>query len=186
MKKVLAAACIAVLFAGTSFAREGTQRSTRTETMSKSSSSDRKIGIGFNNQLSGIVGGFTGVNGLSIRYWDDKLGLEGILGFASGDVTSSVDIGGKFLGLLKKEQNMNIYGFGIVGIESYSKIAGVSNSDTSFLIGGGLGTEFFIPGLPNLGFSAEIGLGFRSLGKDSTEFATFSGWLPDVGIRYYF
>ncbi|MFH0948717.1 MAG: hypothetical protein V1833_06975 [Elusimicrobiota bacterium] len=130
-----------------------------------------KIGVGFNSQLSG-----NGVDSLSVRYWfSKKMAVEGLLGFSLGNDTI-FDVGGKFLTILKEENNLNLYGFGIMGIESYH--------DTSFSVGGGVGVELFFSDFPNLGFGTEIGLGFSNA-NDTSQFGTKADWLSAVGVRYY-
>ncbi|MDD5688374.1 MAG: hypothetical protein PHE88_11160 [Elusimicrobia bacterium] len=136
----------------------------------------KRTGIGFNSQLSNL-----GVDSLSIRYWTTKkVAIEALLGFSLGDNTI-FNIGGKFLTVLKAEQNLNLYGFGIIGIENYD--LGYA-SDTSFMAGGGFGVEFFLSGLDNLGFGTELGLIYKNI-NDNNQFGTSSGWLSSVGIRYY-
>lgn len=137
----------------------------------------KKTGVGFNSQLSGH-----GIDSLSIRRWiSKKTAVEGLLGFTLGDDVI-FDAGGKILTVLKEEENLNIYGFGMAGMESYNPDVG--DSDTAVTAGAGLGAEFFMSGLPNLGFGAEIGFGFNNA-DDKSQFGTSAGWLSSVGIRYY-
>ncbi|MFH1541198.1 MAG: hypothetical protein ABID79_05045 [Elusimicrobiota bacterium] len=141
-----------------------------------------KTGIGFNSQLSDFS-----VNSFSIRYWfSQTMAIEGLLGFSLGDDTV-FDIGGKFLTILKEEKNLNLYGFIMLGLESYQTTNNQNNQksdDTSFLGGGGFGVEFFFSDFPNLGFAGEVGLDFTST-TDKSQFGTTAGWLSAVGIRYY-
>ncbi|MEW6557654.1 MAG: hypothetical protein AB1349_09915 [Elusimicrobiota bacterium] len=136
----------------------------------------KRTGIGFNSQISG-----NNVNSLSIRHWvSKKIGIEGLVGFSLGDDTI-FDIGVKLLRILKEEQNLNLYGFGLVGTET----AEVGNSkDTLLTVSGGFGIEFFFNEFPNLGFGTELGLGFNNA-NNKEQFGTFAGWLTVVGIRYY-
>ncbi|PIU83090.1 MAG: hypothetical protein COS68_05980 [Elusimicrobia bacterium CG06_land_8_20_14_3_00_38_11] len=157
MKKFFAVLCIVGLASSFSFGRDVS----------------KKTGVGFNSQLSGF-----GVDSLSVRWWfSKKMAAEGLLGFSLGDDTI-FNVGGKFLTVIKEEKNLNIYGFGIIGIESHQ------SDDTSFSVGGGFGTEFFFSDFPNLGFGAEIGLGFSNA-NNKNQFGTSAGWLSAVGIRYY-
>ncbi|HAX61776.1 MAG TPA: hypothetical protein DCX95_04340 [Elusimicrobia bacterium] len=137
----------------------------------------KKTGVGFNSQLSGL-----GVDSLSVRYWfSKKMAVEGLLGFSLGDDTI-FNVGGKFLTVVKEEKNLNLYGFGIAGIESYNPDLG--ESDTALTLGGGFGAEFFFSDFPNLGLAAEVGLNFTDI-NDNSQFGTAAGWLSAVGIRYY-
>jgi len=161
MKKLVAVVCFVGLVSGIVFGRD----------LSK------KTGVGFNSQLSGL-----GVDSLSVRHWfSKKIAAEGLLGFSMGDDTI-FNVGGKFLTVLKEEKNLNLYGFGIVGIESYDPDLG--EGDTALTLGGGFGAEFFFSDFPNLGFGAEVGLGFNNA-NDISRFGTAAGWLSAVGIRYY-
>lgn len=148
----------------------------------------KKIGVGFNSQLSGH-----GLDSLSVRWWmSKKTAVEGLLGFTLGDDVI-FDMGGKLLTVLKEEENLSIYGFAMAGVESYNAdeyLVGtvtpvwVDPDDTAITIGAGVGAEFFMSGLPNLGFGAEIGFGFNNA-NDKSQFGTSAGWLSSVGIRYY-
>ncbi|MBN1384292.1 MAG: hypothetical protein JW983_05365 [Elusimicrobia bacterium] len=142
----------------------------------------KKAGIGFNSQLSGHD-----VNSLSIRYWfSKKIAVEGLIGFSLGDDVM-FDMGGKFLSVLKEEQNLNIYAFGLLGMESTDIDDNnplTDDDDTGITAGAGFGAEFFLIGLDNLGFGAEIGFGFNNA-DDKSQFGTSAGWLSSVGIRYY-
>lgn len=164
MRKLLAIVCFVGLVSGIIFGRD----------LSK------KTGVGFNSQLSGL-----NVDSLSVRHWfSKKTAAEGLLGFSMGDNTI-FNLGGKFLTVIKEEKNLNLYGFGIIGVESYEIETGnVKTDDSSLTVGGGFGSEFFFSDFPNLGFSAEIGINFNDNG-DKSQFGTSAGWLSAVGIRYY-
>jgi hypothetical protein len=137
------------------------------------------IGVGFNSQLSP-----RDITSISIKYWaGSKLCLQGMLGFQLTDDVDEFDIGGKALYVIKSEQNMNVYAGGGLGIANIDQDAG--GSDTAFSLSGVLGVEYFFSGLPNLGFSTELGLMFLdydnedSVGSDADTFLT-------AGIHYYF
>ncbi|OGS44506.1 MAG: hypothetical protein A2539_01235 [Elusimicrobia bacterium RIFOXYD2_FULL_34_15] len=135
-----------------------------------------RTGIGFNNQLSNL-----GITSLSIRHWATRnTGFEGLIGFSLGDNTI-FDIGAKLLMVLKKEDNLSVYSYGLAGIESFDVN---SQNDTSLTLGAGFGIEFFLTGLSNLGFGTELGLSFSNANNRS-QFGTSSGFISSVGIRYY-
>jgi hypothetical protein len=178
MKKMFAV-LIAVLFVFCgSAAWAATKKKVSAEPKAETSGGISKMALGFNSQLT-----CNGVTSLALRMWTtDTIGIEPIFGFALGDNTTFVDAGVKILSMMKKQENLNYYAFGLLGIENYhNKI--ISTSDTYFTVGGGLGVEFFIPGISNLGISAELGLGYNSGTKT---FATFGDWISAVGARYYF
>lgn len=175
MKKLVLAACCVIVTTGALFAAP------RKATSAPQSTAKARTGVGFTTQFSQI-----GATSLSLRSWiSDSLGVEGALGFTSGDVNSAVNLGAKVLAPLKKEQNLTLYGFGMLGFESISKIGTVSKSETDVTVGAGVGVEFFFQGLPNLGFGTEIGLSYGGL-TDAKQFGTFASWIPSVGMRYYF
>ncbi|MHB9155278.1 MAG: hypothetical protein ACYC5N_06235 [Endomicrobiales bacterium] len=183
MKKLFLASCCVMLLSGVSFARNGAPRKATTPKGTPAvQQTEGAIGVGFNSQLSR-----RGLESLALRAWlSDTLGIEGILGFAFGDGESFFDLGGKVLGVIRKEQNLSLYGFGLLGIENSSiknPVTGDTASETSVAFGGGLGVEFFLQGLPNLGFGTEIGLGYNS---GSKQFGTLADWITSVGMRYYF
>ncbi|GEM_PF-1163678 len=189
MKRLVLAVCAVSLFGGVSFAKEIKHSVSAAPVRVQS---DAKTGFGFNSQLSGNT--TVDVNGqpqpipattsLALRYWTaGSMGFEGILGFGFGDNAKGFDLGGKVLGVIKKESNMRVYGYGIIGIENVSiKVQGKDYSDTAFTIGTGVGAEFFLSNLPNLGFGVEAGIGYNSSSK---LFGTQAG-LTNVGVRYYF
>jgi hypothetical protein len=80
----------------------------------------------------------------------------------------------------KKEQNLTVYSFGMLGIEPYS---GDVQSGTNSYAAVGLGAEFFFQGLPNLSFGAEAGFGYSS---PNSQYGNTAAWLPSLGIRYYY
>jgi hypothetical protein len=186
INRVICSLCCLALTVGLASAKDMPRRTTtasNTVTTQQPPQSQRSssgmTGLGFNTQLTDA-----GVTALSLRYWSGKnLGIEGLFGFTTGDNTTAFDLGLKILGALKTEPYTKVYGFGIIGIENRSKVNGVNDSDTGTTIGGGLGVEFFIPGLPNLSFGSEIGLLYNSTQK---QIGTYAGWIPNVGMRYYF
>jgi hypothetical protein len=164
MRKALLAACAGILFALPASAKD----------MSGS------WGIGFTR-------GFD-VTGISVRHWMDKqLGFEGILGYRllnrdNGPDARAFELGGRFLINLVQEQNMHVYGG--AGLSLLHRRFD-DNSDNGVGAEVFTGAEFFFQGLPNLGFSAELGIDLTDT-KDTTTFGTFGGSFVSAGIRYYF
>ncbi|MGA1842901.1 MAG: hypothetical protein ACMUIU_19975 [bacterium] len=137
------------------------------------------FGIGFNSQL-----GSRDFSSISVKYWaGSRLCVQGMLGFQLADDVDEFKIGGKGLYVIKTEENMNVYvggGLGIVNTDPNQE-----KSDTSFLISGVLGLEYFFSGLPNLGFSTELGLIFSDY-KDNDSVGTGAYTFLSAGIHYYF
>lgn len=168
MKKFFILLSCIVFLSGVSFTAEKSKREKRTD--------GKTTAIGFNSQLSDL-----GLTSLAIRHWaSKKIALEGIFGFSVGD-DKIFDLGGKLIGLIKSQQNLNYYWFGLLGIENYD-IQATNQNDTTVTVGAGLGFEFCISQIPNLYFGIEYGLGYDSA---SEQFGTFGNWLSSVGIRYY-
>jgi hypothetical protein len=147
------------------------------------------LGLGFQGSaVSGTIG-----SAAAARYWfpDGKFGVEGALGFMFNNSSdrprdkSAISMTGKFLGALRREHNITVYWFGLFGLEYLSHVNpdDTTNTDTKPDLLGGLGAEFFLPGIPNLGFSTEVGVGYA--GRAET-FGTFGSWIPTAGVKYYF
>lgn len=137
----------------------------------------KQTAIGFSSQFSNV-----GLNSFALRHWlSSDNALEGVLGFSFGDNLKVIDIGGKYIGVIKQEPSLKFYGFGALGIENCDQNG---ESNTGVLVGGGLGWEFFFSGLSNLAFNIEFGMGYNST-PGIKSFGTSGYWLPAVGIRYY-
>ena len=188
MRKLFVLACLVTLTVGTVSAKEVVRKSSEGYlTGNTVEQAGPRIGIGYSQQLTSH-----GLTSLAARFWATRsFGYEAIFGFQLGDNTI-FDFGGKILGAIKHEQNMTVYGFGILGIENieFKKNSEGNSSDQSITetmttFGGGFGVEFFFQGLPNLSFNTEIGVEYRNPSKTSGV-ATFAGQLGEVGMRYYF
>lgn len=139
---------------------------------------------------------FTQSNVLSLRYWANKdWGIEGLLGYYSyaNSINGSL-IGGRYLRSIKRERYLNLYGFGMLAIVNTSQVS-PTNSNNTESVGGtcialGLGAEFFIEELPNLGVSFEAGLADMTgdyYNNASTKgIALFGNPVSNVALHYYF
>lgn len=137
------------------------------------------LGIGYNSQLSAQE-----INSISAKYWiDDHMGVQGIFGFISGDDYDELNIGGKFLYKIKDEDNLHLDAFGALGLTDHDPDD--ADGYTGITLGGGMAMEFFLSGLPNLGFSTEIGFIFTDK-DDTSAFGTTSDTFITAGIHYYF
>lgn len=158
-----------------------------------------RISVGYNNQVnfgwvgdnSGIANTFAGSQAISTKYWlNEDLGFEGLFGYLT---LKNEDIGGwaakiaaKVLYNLNKEDNMNFYGGAGLGLlPSRIDYGPEVERSTGFLAMVFLGTEFFLQGLPNLGFDVEFGLQYLTVDSFS-QFGTYGGGFGILGIRYYF
>jgi hypothetical protein len=145
-------------------------------------------GLGYTQALSPANSSLTS---LSMRYWLDKqLGLEGLFGYnlVNGDNDNderSFTLGGRFLIKAVEEQNLHVYGGAGLAILYNKNEAANEDGSTGLGVEAFAGVEYFFQGLPNLGFSSEIGLRLADTG-DNTVFGTTGGSFLDFGIRYYF
>ncbi len=158
-----------------------------------------RISVGYNSQTSfawvgpgsDTANAFFSNQAISSKYWlTEDLGFEGLLGYFTA---KNEDVGGwaseialKVHYNLNKEENMNLYTGGGLGLlPSRIDYGEEEESTVGFLFMGFVGMEFFIPGLPNLGFDAEFGLQYVDIDTYS-QFSTYGGGFGLMGIRYYF
>ncbi|UCD85977.1 MAG: hypothetical protein JSU92_07230 [Deltaproteobacteria bacterium] len=145
----------------------------------------KRVGLGYNSQIETIGVEYFQIDGPSIKYGiSPDIGIQGILGFSNysnGVEFSVLVLGGKFFYNIIKEENMNFYAGGGLGIISLSNAA----DETGIFVCGYVGEEFFFSGLPNLGFSAEMGLVIESMDDLGSYVGTYGGFL-EIGINYYF
>ena len=139
-----------------------------------------RLGFGFTSQFSPNQ-----IDAVSAKYWlNTNLCFQGILGTQlNSDDTNEIDFGGKVFFKIKDEKNMHLLVGGnmVIAYEDPDK----GDSVTTVFLGGLVGVEFFLSGLPNLSFSTEIGFGIANndnntkIGFDADTFLT-------AGIHYYF
>ena len=138
-----------------------------------------KVGLGFNSQLSP-----TGMDSISGKYWlNNELGFQGIFGFTFSDDVNEYDLGGKALFKIKDEENMYVAAIGGLGLAHVDPDK--TDSDTGWWASVGVGLEYFFSGLPNLGFSTEVGFQISDY-NDNTAFGTMADTFVSAGIHYYF
>jgi hypothetical protein len=120
---------------------------------------------------------------LAMRYYPNSdYGIMGTLGVDTTKNNSMFGFGAKIVKIIFREDNLNFYtgaGAAIVSEET----AGKNNS--GFDLSGVAGAEFFLPGLENLGFSFEAGIGITSI-SNQTRFRTIGDSPLRAGIIFYF
>lgn len=205
MKQWLIVLTMLLLFVAPIFAQEEDEESDKEydEDAGKAGELVGKLGVGFNAQTIGLWRGgenaFTPYSaGVSVRYYFTNLiGIEGSVGFGwyeldvekrqggegTADVNySAISLEPKVLFNFLSEKQACVYGFGGLGLIHYEA---EDDSDTGIRLSAGAGVQWFFYGLPNLGFSAEFGLTYETIG-DLQFFGTFGGMLTSFGIHYYF
>lgn len=157
----------------------------------------QRLGLGYNYQLGFNVlddrfdNAFLSNDSLSAKYWfTPQIGVEAMVGFVyaknEDDKGVGAEFGAKFLYNLIMEQQMNIYTGGGLGLLPISvDFNDKTDNNVGFMLQGFFGTEFFLEGLPNLGFDVEVGLQYIDYDKYQ-QFGTYGGGFGLFGIRYYF
>lgn len=144
----------------------------------------QRLGLGFNSQ----IGLAERLDSVSVRYWLNKdMGIQGDFAFLNfspehGSSRTSSGVGGKFFYNLIEEANMNFYIGG--GLNVFTQPDPV-DTETGFGIYALSGIEFFLQGLPNLGFDLELDLGVRYLHDYGTAFGISADSI-NAGFHYYF
>jgi hypothetical protein len=146
-----------------------------------------KFGLGLNFVSYRGFEGDKETPAVNVRYWiDDNVGIEGILGFSSGEFSYLYYIGGKLVTIVKNIKSLNVYAsfFGGFGEAKNSRY----DEDAAYIykIGAGLGIEWFV--LDCLSISSELGLALSSNSNSNVgnSFGIYGDWLPQAGIKLYF
>lgn len=138
-----------------------------------------RLGIGYSNQF-----GLTeDLPSLAVRYYPNgEYGIGAALGVDTEEDNSRFGFLVKIYKLVFKEDNLNFYtgaGGGLVSREQ------TNQNDSGFDLSGFVGAEFFLPGLENLGFSFEAGVGVTSIDNE-VRFRTIGDHPLRAGIIFYF
>ena len=163
-----------------------------------------RFAVGFNNNFSS----FSSVSvkiGLPTPKPTQNIQIQALVGFSISALVDGDDdrpagadqffAGGRLLLPILAEDNLNVYGSvgaGYVRQRALSEDESVSDpslvvtrTGNVFRAQAGVGIEFFLFGLENLGFSAELGLKFDA-DPGLIEVKTTAGGAASVGIHYYF
>ena len=169
MKRAILVACTALLFALPASAKD----------------LSGKWGVGFTKAFAPEG---SGLSAIGVRYWVDRqLGVEGLFGYKSvnrddDDDRRDFNLGARFLIKMVEEDNLHAYGGAGLAL-LYSKVE--DESDTGVGVDAFVGVEYFFQGLPNLGFSSEVGLGLSDVGSTTT-FGTQGESFVNLARHYYF
>ena len=140
------------------------------------------LGVGFNSQFSP-----ENLDSLSGKYWiNNELAVQGLFGFNfsdSSDESNDLEIGGKLYFKIKDEENLHVDIIAGVGFFRSDPDKGSTKDGT--WVNAGVGLEYFFSGLPNLGFSTEVGVTFTDYDHD-TSFGSTADTFVGAGIHYYF
>jgi len=136
-----------------------------------------RLGVGYNAEFSSVQAE-NGVPGLSLKYGITRgLSAELIVGLSTASpVNSLASI--KLSQHLIMESQVNFYFFLAGGL-----VVAEGASSSEFL--GGLGVEFFIPGIDSIGFSTDLGASLNNH-KGAFTIKTMEMAILNAGIHYYF
>lgn len=138
-----------------------------------------RLGVGYSNQF-GLVDDLPSI---ALRYYPNAdYGIGGSLGVDTEEDNSRFGAMIKFYKTIFREENLNFYtalGAGLVSQEELGK------TDSGFDLAGVFGAEFFLPGLDNLSFSFEGGVGVTSVSSE-VRFRTVGDSPIRAGILFYF
>jgi hypothetical protein len=139
-----------------------------------------RVGLGYNAQFAN-TSQTNGTPGISMKYGlAPRSMVEIIAGFYSGSRGSGV-LAGKYMQTVHSESYANFYFLGGLGYVYANQTNGIE-------ILGGLGSEFFIPGVDNVGISFEAGMSAESLSSSSGSLVlkTFGVSFLNAGMHFYF
>lgn len=122
----------------------------------------------------------------AVYYPNADVGLTAGLGTDTEENNSKFAFNVGIRRILFKENNMNFYYGGQIGMLNVETPTGAGNSDkeSGFDMNIVFGAEFFFAGLDSLGFSFEGGVGLSSL--DETRFRTVGDHPLKAGLIFYF
>lgn len=160
MLKNIAVLFSLILVAGTVQAKELTNR----------------LGVGVKSNAS------IGIAELAAVYYPvSELAVVGGLGIDTEKDNSKFTANAGVRRIVFKEDNLNFYMGGALGLVNLET---AGEKESGFEINALFGAEFFFPGLENLGFTFEGGVGVVSL--DDVRFKTIGNGPFSAGIVFYF
>lgn len=121
---------------------------------------------------------------LSLKYHADRyIDFTGLVGFDTDETRNSMVFGGQLHRNFSIEENLNFFlGLGIYSISDKGGDAAAANS-SGLEFDGLLGAEFFLSGIPNLGFQFQTGVGIKTLRKLSVK--VLGDGFAGIGVHYY-
>jgi hypothetical protein len=138
-----------------------------------------RMGLGYNAQFASTQP-TDGIPGISLKYGlAPGDAIELIAGFYSGSSGSGV-FAGKFMHTLLPGSYANLYFLAGAGY--------VQKKRSGFEFLGGVGAEFFIPGVDSVGISFETGMSAENVTPETSSFVlkTFGASFLNAGMHYYF
>jgi len=142
-----------------------------------------RLGLGYNAEFANLNYP-NGVPGISFKYGLTRdIAAEAVVSLNTSTPTNSATAIKLFKNIFY-ETNLNFYFMLGAGILSAQPVGATSNNTGAEFLGG-LGAEFFIPGIESLGFAMETGGEFDNLGG-TFGLRTIGFSFLNAGIHFYF
>jgi hypothetical protein len=142
-----------------------------------------RLGVGIKNNNSQDLPALA-----TVYYPNSDFGVTGSLGIDTQKNASKFAINGGVRRILFREERMNFYFGGQLGLVNYeglnSDTPAVIEKQSGFELAAMFGAEFFFAGLDSLAFTFEGGVGIASL--QSVRFRTFGDHPLRAGMIFYF
>jgi hypothetical protein len=135
-----------------------------------------RLGVGYSNENSINLPSIA-----AVYYPSSAWGVTGALGIDTANQNSSFVAQGGVRKILFTEENMNFFMGGLLSLISQSVN---NNTNSGFDLSAIVGGEFFLPGLENLGFTFDTGIGVTNV--SSVRFRTLGNSFVTGGIIFYF
>lgn len=135
-----------------------------------------RLGIGMSNQL------VNGVPALSVKLQKSRSSALGfILGLKSSEGDTNYGAGLKYYQYIYDEPNLTFYGLALLALQSYQfQGETLSGHQLDF----GMGSEFHLQGIENIGFSFEFGLSIHEA-ENKSVISTFGDSFVKSSIHFY-
>jgi len=156
----------------------------------------RTIGFGYHHRSAPVTANGSAseyaVDAISLKYWLDAYdSLDVQVGFFSAinDTDKQLEIFAldlRYATVVKRQADMDLYLGGSLGyLQVEDRTTTPPVDDSGFGVRAFAGVEVFFVTLPNLGISAEVGIGTQQVGNRSTTSISTSSF-PSFSVRYYF
>jgi hypothetical protein len=137
-----------------------------------------RLGIGYKDQFG------TELPAVAVQYYPGPdLGFSASVGVDTAKNASKFGVNAKLYRVIFTEDNLNFYLGAGAGMLSTETLPGQNENGFELMAFGG--SEFFLPGLENLGFSFEAGTAVTSL-SSNVRFRTYGDSPLRAGIIFYF
>ena len=135
-----------------------------------------RLGVGFRNSYA------FDLPSLAFEYYPNPdFGFIGAVGIDTDDQNSKFAVSGGVRKVIFNEENLNYFMGGVMSVVSKETAA---SADSGFEVAALIGSEFFLQGLDNLGFSLESGVSVTNVRK--VRFRTMGDSFLRAGILFFF